>query len=187
MADTKRTLEELEDSLNKEIGKILNKGDMSPAELENATKAVCLVEKIKDIQRIDEEYGNEMDHSEARMPRMRISNTRGRMSMRMDDRSNNMYHHMPEYEWNDGRSTGIWHQDHEEMYPMNSYGHDYDRDSYTYRHDGNSFARNRRGQYSRHSIKDRMIDRLERMFDEAKTEHERRVVQEWIDRIESGE
>lgn len=39
--------------------------------------------------------------------------------------------------------------------------------------------------YSGHSIKDRMIDRLEGMYDEAQTEHERQIVDEWINRLES--
>ena len=40
--------------------------------------------------------------------------------------------------------------------------------------------------YSGHSIKDRMVDSLERMYDEAPTEHERQILDEWINRIESG-
>ena len=40
---------------------------------------------------------------------------------------------------------------------------------------------------SNHSIKDRMVDSLERMYDEAATEHERNVVDEWIRKIESSE
>jgi hypothetical protein len=39
--------------------------------------------------------------------------------------------------------------------------------------------------YSGHSIKDRMIDRLEQMVDEAKTDHERQVIETWIDRLSS--
>lgn len=38
--------------------------------------------------------------------------------------------------------------------------------------------------YSGHSIKDRMVDRLEGMYDEASTEHERQMIDEWINRIE---
>lgn len=38
--------------------------------------------------------------------------------------------------------------------------------------------------YSGHSIKDRMIAKLESMYDEAKTEHERQVVDQWISRLE---
>lgn len=41
------------------------------------------------------------------------------------------------------------------------------------------------GGYSGHSIKDRMIARLESMYDEAKSEHEREEIQKEIRRIES--
>lgn len=41
------------------------------------------------------------------------------------------------------------------------------------------------GGYSGHSIKDRMIARLEAMYDEAKSEHEREEIQKEIRRIES--
>lgn len=40
-----------------------------------------------------------------------------------------------------------------------------------------------RGGYSGHSIKDRMIAQLEKMYDEAQTEHERNLVNNWIRRI----
>ena len=39
--------------------------------------------------------------------------------------------------------------------------------------------------YSGHSIKDRMVSQLEAMYDEAQTEHERQMVDEWIKRIET--
>ena len=39
--------------------------------------------------------------------------------------------------------------------------------------------------YSGHSIKDRMVDHLERMYDDAQTDHERQILDEWIGRIES--
>jgi len=39
--------------------------------------------------------------------------------------------------------------------------------------------------YSRHSIKDRMISKLESMYDDAKTDHEKQIVDEWIRRIGS--
>lgn len=73
--------------------------------------------------------------------------------------------------------------------------------SYDNQNDGMSRARGRSrttGRYmsrdsaydmgrSNHSIKDRMVDSLERMYDEAATEHERNVVDEWIRKIESSE
>ena len=37
--------------------------------------------------------------------------------------------------------------------------------------------------YSGHSIKDRMIAQLEKMYDEAQTEHERNLVDNWVRRI----
>lgn len=40
--------------------------------------------------------------------------------------------------------------------------------------------------YSGHSIKDRMIAQLEGMYDEAKSEHERQLVDEWINRLETA-
>ena len=39
--------------------------------------------------------------------------------------------------------------------------------------------------YSRHSIKDRMIDRLEGMMDEAHTDYERRTIEDFIHRLQS--
>lgn len=40
-------LDKLNDLVEKELNKIVLKGDITPAELEIATKAVCLIEKIK--------------------------------------------------------------------------------------------------------------------------------------------
>ena len=39
--------------------------------------------------------------------------------------------------------------------------------------------------YSGHSINDRMVAKLEEMYDSAKTEHEREVVDKWIKRLET--
>lgn len=46
-------------------------------------------------------------------------------------------------------------------------------------------ARNGHNGYSGHSIQDRMIDKLERMMDEAQTEHERQTVKDWIHRLKN--
>lgn len=64
-----------------------------------------------------------------------------------------------------------------------SYGEYHDNGNSTRRYyDGNS---NHNG-YSGHSIKDRMIDRLERMIDEAQNDHERQTVNEWIGRLRNN-
>jgi hypothetical protein len=63
------------------------------------------------------------------------------------------------------------------MYPHDSYSDG--RDSYAY---GDNSYRDDRN-YSTHSIKDRMVDKLEQMMSEAKTDHEKDIVNKWIDRI----
>lgn len=40
--------------------------------------------------------------------------------------------------------------------------------------------------YSGHSIADRMVAKLESMYDEAKTDHERQTVDEWIHKLRMG-
>ena len=53
-----------------------------------------------------------------------------------------------------------------------------------YRDSGNSSRRyNDANGYSGHSIKDKMIAKLEEMFDDAQSNHEKQVVQDWLDRL----
>lgn len=60
----------------------------------------------------------------------------------------------------------------------------YNYDSYN--DGGRSMSRSHRNSdYSGHSIKDRMIDKLESMMDEAKSEYERKIVSDWINRLDS--
>lgn len=139
-----KNLNSLEDLLNEQIAKIANKGDITPTELENMTKTLCLLEKIKDYR---EDYNWE-DEGQSQMSR--------RYSRRMDSMK----------DINDITRN---------PYSMNSY------ENRSYR---NSYGRNRG--YSGHSIKDRMIAKLESMYDEAQTDHERQIVDEWIDRLNTG-
>lgn len=155
-----KTLEHLKETLEDEIKKVIKKGDITPSEMESIQSAVCTIETIKKI-----ENGN---YSEGMMNGDSYGwNTR-----------NMPYTHMPSYD---------------------SYGHDsYGNYSERYYNDGNSYRRGRspvtgryisRGRgayddgYSGHSIKDRMVARLESMMDEAQTEHERQTVSEWINRL----
>lgn len=139
-----KNLNSLEDLLNEQIAKIANKGDITPTELENMTKTLCLLEKIKDYR---EDYDWE-DEGQSQMSR--------RYSRRMDSMKdiNNITRN---------------------PYSTNSY------ENRSYR---NSYGRNRG--YSGHSIKDRMVAKLESMYDEAQTDHERQIVDEWIDRLNTG-
>lgn len=135
-----KVLNDLKEMLEDELKKITKKNDISPAELDNATKAVCLIEKIRKLENPDYGEGYAEGYAEGRgyMPDPRYM-----------------------YEDRSGMTNG-------------------------------SYARGRspvtgryisRG-YSGHSIKDRMIAKLEDMYDEAKTDHEKQTVDMWIKRLE---
>ena len=82
-----------------------------------------------------------------------------------------------------GSYGGSYNGVHEVYDPMcngGSYGHYSMNDSSYGRGNWNA---NVNGQYSSHSVRDRMIDRLERMMDEAKSEYERQEIMNEINRI----
>lgn len=56
-------LAKLEKLVEQEVDKIVAKGSISPNELEMASKAVCLIEKIKMIDEIDSDYDYEGSYS----------------------------------------------------------------------------------------------------------------------------
>lgn len=144
MEKLNRALDNAVDSLEDIIKGITRKENMSPAELEHLSKSICIIERIKNIQR--EIDGGEYSENSYRRGRSR---TTGRYVSR--DSSSRGY-------YDEGNSNRGYH-------------------------DGNSSRYYDSSGYSGHSIKDRMIARLEEMFDEAQSEHERQVVQEWIDRL----
>lgn len=85
------------------------------------------------------------------------------------------YYHVPEYsyayETNRSPVTGKYISGNRDMYEM------------TYGSGQNRATMN--GGYSGHSIKDRMVARLEPMYDEAKSEYERQLIMNTINRIHS--
>ena len=111
-------LMELEDLVVVELKKLVKKEALTPVEIENATKALCLLEKIRNLQ-------NGSDYREEGYSGKRVRN------------------------------------------PMNG-----------------QYMSMRSG-YSGHSIKDRIIDKLESMMDEARSEYEREVISEWIAKVQS--
>lgn len=117
-----KVLEKLEETVLDEIQKVTKKSDLTPAELDSMTKAVCLLEKISEIKS-NEEFGDSYT-SGSRYHSMRPSSMMPRRRI-----------------YDSGRSG--------------------------------------------HSIKDRMIAKLEEMYDEANSEHERSIVDEWINRLGS--
>jgi len=156
------TLSDLKSLVEKEIRKITAKNDITPAELDNMTKSLCVLEKIKDIENrenMDAMSGGE--YSGRMLPHMACGH---------NDRT-----------FYDGRSVAD---------DLRSYGpemsHMRGRDPSTGRYMSRDAERRPRSDtgYSGHSIKDRMIAKLEQMYDEAKTDHERQIVDEWISRLE---
>ena len=120
---THKILEKINDAVEEAIKPILGKGaQMNAAELDILMKAVCTIEKIKQIEDA-EIFGNSLADT--------IKRPVGYSSRRFYDGEH---------------------------------------------HNG----------YSGHSIKDRMIDALEKMYDTAQTEHERQIVNEWIRRLENA-
>ena len=174
-----KTLERFKEFLEDEVEKIRKKGDITPAELDSSQKAVCTIKMIEDMEKEQSEgmmmEGDSYGYSNRNMA----------------------YRHMPAYGSYNDRSYGDEYGDHSgRRYYHDSYGYD---DSYR----GDSYRRGRspvtgryisRGEdnmsyhdgYSGHSIKDRMVARLEDMMDEAKTDHERQTVSQWIDRLRSN-
>lgn len=155
MEDLKKSLDSLKDLLNEEIKKVTKKADITPVELENMTKTLCLIEKIKMVEQ-DGEYMDSFE--EGQSGRYYPNRSYGMGGQHWDDPRM--------YDGLSGRrmrspSTGRYMSGNStRSYGMPDPG------------------------YSGHSIKDRMIAKLEEMYDEAKTEHERQIVDEWINRLE---
>ena len=130
----------LKSTLEDALRSIAEKKNISPMDIETATKALCALEQIK----VMEGSG----YSERSYRRMRS---------------------------HDGS------YDHE-----GSYGGMNSRDRYFNPSHDNSRDGSYDDGYSGHSIKDRMVAKLESMYDQAKSEHERQIVDEWIRRLEGG-
>ena len=135
----------------KEVDKIVQKGDLTPAELENVYKIACATEKIQKM------CNGEM-YSEGMPGSYGMSGWRPEMV----------------YGMNSCMQNGSWGQD---MYSGNKM-----RSPVT----GRYISRGDDGGYSGHSIEDRMIASLEQQMDEAKSDYERKVIMDEIQRIRRG-
>ena len=149
--EMRETLDRLKNVLDKDIGEVVAKGTMSPAELERVTKALCAVEQIKRLNSMDE-MEREMSRGMYYDPRHEyMSGMRGRdqQTGRYMSRGMDGYDRMSGMDYQSGTDRRM-----------------YDRSGYGKTHE--------------------MLDMLERMKTDAKSESERRIVDEWINRIENG-
>lgn len=147
-------LMKLEELITKELEKVVNKGDMTPSELEISKKAVCLLKELKEYEVMDMEVSDNG-----------YSDRRGRSSVtgRYMSRRDGSYSGTDAVPYYESYSTT----------PMPSM-------YYTY-----GSNRNMNEGYSGHSIKDRMVSRLEGMMGEAQNDYERRTIEDFIHRLES--
>lgn len=146
----------LEQLVNKELENVVNKGDMSPSELEICKKAVGLLKEIKECDKMD--------------------------SGMMDEYSRNSYGHYDmrgSYERGRSPVTGRYVSRMDHAYNDGSYGNNggYNNSNRSYTNNGNG--------YSGHSVKDRMISRLEDMMGEVVNDYERKTVEDFIHRLET--
>lgn len=153
--EKEKVFENLEDLVSDSLKELVKKGDLSPAELERAEKAVCLMEKLVKLK--------EGDYAEDGYS-MRSYN-RGRYSNRSIDYMPNSY--MMEYP---------------ESYAR---GRDPNTGRYVSRDYGYSGRRYYDMGYSGHSIEDRAVDCLEQMMDSAASDYERDVIKRYIRMIRS--
>ncbi len=154
---TNKILDKINDAVEEAIRPIIAKGaSMTAAELDVLTKAVCTIEKIKQIEDDGNSYNNYSRH-----------NSYDANSYDDDGGS-----------YRRGRSAITGRYVSRDAVPR------FDGNTSRRFYDGN-MSQNGNG-YSGHSIKDRMIAQLERMYDEAQSDHERQIVNEWIRRIDSN-
>ncbi len=59
------------------------------------------------------------------------------------------------------------------------------RGRYNIRYSGDHYPNDRRMMYSGHSLKDRMVAKLEEMYDDVKNDHERQMLDTWMRRLTS--
>lgn len=177
--DNSREFQQIKYKVEDVIRDLTSKKDMSIHDLEALTKSVCLLEKVKAI----EEGGNDEGggYSERGMSR--------------NSYRNEMYNPMHEREYAEGSyrrgrspvtgqyvsrdgGSGTSNRGYYDGGTSNRGSYEGGGSSRRY-YDGGS----RNSGYSGHSMRDRAIAKLEEMYDEAQTEHERRFLDEWIGRL----
>ena len=206
-----KVMNDLYEILEDELKKIAKKADISPQELENAYKAVDIMKDIETIKAM-KEAGGEGEYSQ-RGGRDSYNSYDGNMSNRgsyaenMSNRGSygpvwNQEHVMP-YSMNMSNRNSYDGQSNRGSY--NSYGsydgragRDADSDG-RYSEDGSYDYSERRGRdtrgrytsrdgsydgYSRHSEKERMIDKLETMADITTDQKTKRAIEQCIDKLE---
>lgn len=175
MSDNKM-IDKINDAIEEAIRPILGKGAaMNAAELEVLMKSICALEKIQQMQ------DGEKYSEQSRNSYNSYNSYGGQGSYNNAPNSYGVYDN-----YSNGDVSRFYRDD-------NSYrrGRSATTGRYVSRDDGYSTRRyydggeRNNGGYSGHSIKDRMVAQLEKMYDEAQTEHERQYMNNWIRLLEN--
>lgn len=158
-----KELKKLCENVEGALRRIIQKGEnISASELDNAEKAICLMRGIKALKREEE---NENAYSEGSYRRGRARGSYG------DDPYYNPY------------TNGGGMSRHMSRTNRGADGRFYNDASDGYYRDSGQGSND--GGRSGHSIKDRMIDQLERMANGAHGDYERETVEKYIRMLES--
>lgn len=209
--ETMKRLDRIEELLTEEIKPIASKSDISPTELKNLGEALDIIkdiQTIKAMKKAEEEetmYSQENRSSYGRGYRGRSYNSYDdmpNMGSRSYDHNGNstrmMPYGYPYYMYDsDGMSNNSYGNSMENMptHSQGSYdgrrGRDADNDGRYSEERGNSYRRGRdamgrytsRDDYSRQTEKEMMLETLEDMADDARTERERKTIERCIDKL----
>lgn len=209
---SKRTYEELRDMLRHELDVLTKKGEITKESLDHFQKLTSSLWKIEELMKAEEESSNgysqrgnysnrymmPMDsygsYEGQSMRQSMMGQSQNGQSMNYAGNSNNYGGGSNDYSRNRGGSNdGSYDGSYEGSYNRGSYnegssyarrGRDGDGDG-RYSEAGDNYSRRRGsyGRYSRHTEKEKMIEKLERMADSA-SEKERRAIMECIDELE---
>lgn len=165
-----KILEKINDAIEEAIKPIINKGAaMKPEEFEVLIKSICALETIKRIEDA-EKYAEQSRNSYNSYNSYGGQGSYNNTPNSYDDYSSDVSRfYRDDNSYRRGRSAAT--------------GRYVSRDSAP-RVEGYSSRRFYDG-YSGHSIKDRMIAQLEKIYDEAQTEHERQILNDEIRRLDS--
>lgn len=207
-----KALEDLKELLVDQIKRVTKKGDITPNELESMYKSVDIIKDISTIEAMEKAEKEEEEYEKNRYSRGRYSRDGDMISNDMGNSQRYlppypMYSYAPV--WNTPQQQPNNNQNGEMNGNSQGYnagnsndgrrGRDADNDGRyseesSYRRgrdamgrftsrDSNSYENSSR--YSRHSVKDRMIAKLEDMADDATTNRERNTIMQCIDKLDN--
>lgn len=189
---SKRTYEELRDMLRHELDVLTKKGEITKESLDHFQKLTTTLWKIEELLKAEQGgseggYSQRGEYSNRYMMPMGSYGSYDGQSMNYGG-SNNYGGNSNDYSRTQGGMSNTGSYNDGSYNGGSSYarqGRDGDGDG-RYSEASNNYSRRRNsyGRYSRHTEKEKMIEKLERMADSATNERERSAIMECIDELE---